>query len=430
MASRFDPLTALEGAFLGFPFKLAGERGEGGIRGPVHEYPDRDLPFFEKLGRSARRFDLSVYFVGPSADLQAALFDKLLWKGTAGPLILPGLRRETMLAQKWNYQKEAGRAQWVRFDLHFVEVGRNTYPAPSTSWPHALLDAALSARTAFGDALGEALSLVGLDGGPLGQEAVEDLIGRAQALGTVLNVAAQLAAGDAPSTALASAALLTLGYTRSLGPSSFDGWLATATFAAATVQLLGGWADALAGPSPDLLSRSRAIESMFVVYGEGASDSWYAPEALTPLELAGISNQGALSSGIRRVALAEIARQAASLDFASYDDAALLRGRLADAFDDEINLAGNATAPGGRSERARVALQHLRAATLQAISDAGADKARLVPYAVPRPRPALAMAQLFYGGDADVTGRAGELVARTGAIHPAFLPAKGERLSK
>ena len=39
-----------------------------------------------------------------------------------------------------------------------------------------------------------------------------------------------------------------------------------------------------------------------------------------------------------------------------------------------------------------------------------------------------ALAQLFYGDDPDVPGRAAELVARTGAIHPAFLPAKGERL--
>jgi len=423
--TRFDPLAALEGAFLGFPFKLAAERGEGAIRGPVHEYPDRDLPFFEKLGRSAKRFDLAVYFVGDGADLQADLFDRLLWKGTAGPLILPGFRRETMLAQRWSYRKEAGKGRWVQFDIHFVEAGRNAYPSPETSWPHTLLEAALEARTAFGAALGEALSLVGLDGGPLGQEAVEDLIGRAEMLGTVLNVAAQLAAGEAPSTALAAAAALTLDYTGSLGPA-----LETAVFAAATVSLLGNWADALAGPSPDRLSRSRAIEALFVVYGEGASDSWYAPAALTPLEQAEIANQGALSSGIRRVALAEIARQAASLDFASYDDAAGLRGRLADAFDDEINLAGDASAPGGRSERARVALQDLRAAALQAISAAGADKARLVPYDVPRPRPALALAQLFYGDAADVTDRARELVARTGAIHPAFLPARGERLSK
>jgi prophage DNA circulation protein len=141
------------------------------------------------------------------------------------------------------------------------------------------------------------------------------------------------------------------------------------------------------------------------------------------LQAAEVANQTAFSQGIRRGALAEVARQAASLDFATYDDAAQLRTRLADAFDDEINYS---TVPDG----AKAALQDLRSATLQAISAAGADKARLVPYAVPRPRPALALAQLFYGDDPDVPGRAAELVTRTGAVHPAFLPARGERLSK
>ena len=64
MPARFDPLSALEGSFRGFPFKIAHERGEGGRRGPLHEYPDRDEPFFEDLGRRAKRFELNVYFVG------------------------------------------------------------------------------------------------------------------------------------------------------------------------------------------------------------------------------------------------------------------------------------------------------------------------------------------------------------------------------
>src|SRR5262249_30560722 len=122
-------------------------------------------------------------------------------------------------------------------------------------------------------------------------------------------------------------------------------------------------------------------------------------------------------------ALAEIARQTASLTFTSYDEAVELRSRLADAFDDEIHFS---VLPDG----AKAKLQDLRTTTLQAISAAGADNARLVPYGVARPRTSLALAQLFYGDDADVPGRAAELVARTGAIHPAFMPARAERLSK
>src|SRR5947209_18137054 len=109
MPGRFNPLTALEGSFLGFPFKISRERGQGGRRGPLHEYPDRDVPYFEDLGRKAKEFDLAIYFLGDSADLQARLFDELLQKGREGPLVLPGLRRLRMKACSWSYERDAGK---------------------------------------------------------------------------------------------------------------------------------------------------------------------------------------------------------------------------------------------------------------------------------------------------------------------------------
>jgi hypothetical protein len=96
----------------------------------------------------------------------------------------------------------------------------------------------------------------------------------------------------------------------------------------------------------------------------------------------------------------------------------------------EGDIAGDPAAPGGRSDAARSALEDLRSTVLQAISVAGANKAKLVPYAVARPKPSRSLAQLFYGDDVDVVARAAELVARTGSIHPAFLPARAERLSQ
>lgn len=420
MPQRFNPLTALDASFLGVPFKVARERGEGGRRGPLHEYPDRDEPFFEDLGRRARRFELEAYFIGSTADLQATLFVSLLWQGKVGSLILPGLRRERVKAVSWAYDKDAARANWVACHLTFVEAGRNQYPAPSTSWSHTLIKAVDDALTAITDALGKALDTIGLT-----QEVLEDLVFGATALSTAMGVGASLGAGNLPSTALASAALLTGGYLTGLGPA-----LGALSFAAATTVLIVTWAQTLAGDSPNRAARMAVIEALWTVYASVPYGDALDPELLTATDEIIVANRGALEAAIRRVALAEIARQAAALQFASYDDAAALRSRMADAFDVEIGVAGNPLAPGGRDDGARAALQDLRSTTLQAISAAGADKARLVPYVVARPRPALALAQLFYGDSDDVPSRAAELVARTGAVHPAFLPARGERLSK
>jgi prophage DNA circulation protein len=414
MPGRFNPLTALEGSFLGFPFKIAREHGEGGRRGPVHEYPDRDEPYFEDLGRKAKLFELNIYFIGPTADLTADLFDALLWKGNSGSLILPRQRRERMKAQKWSYDREAGKGNWVQFQVTFVEVGRNAFPTATDSWPHKLIDAALAARTAFADAMDSGLSLAGLP-----PEATAVLAGSAGTLVAVLNASALVASGQAPSTALAAASLLTGGYAASWAGPSID----TSAFALATFGLLTSWADALAGDTPTNDSRSRAIDSLLGVYDTAASPYWYAPGTQTPLEAAEISNQAALSAGIRRATLVEAARLAASLEFASYDDAAALRDRFADSFDEEIDRAAG-------ESNVRGALVDLGSTTLTAISTAGADKAKLVSYRVAGPRPALALANFWYADDDDVPGRAAELRSRTGAIHPAFMPAEGERLSK
>lgn len=420
MVARFNPLTALEGSFKGQPFKVANERGEGGRRGPHHQYPDRDRPFFEDLGAEARRREFGIYFVGPLADLQARRFDDMLAKGGPGPLVLPGFRRETALAQKWDYRKVSGRGNWVEFSVTFIDPGSNAFPAASTSWPHALLSAVEDARTAFADVLGDALSF-----DLPGQEIVEDLMEGAGGLAGALDIAASLVAGEFPSTALASALSLTGEYRSSLLPS-----LDLAVFAVSTVGLVSSWARALAGPSPDPASRGRAVDALWNVYDRSVDDVEVLAEAAeTPLEVAVASNRGAFGAGVRRAILSEIGAQASGLSFASYDDAASLRERLADAFDAEIDTAGDPAAAGGRDDRARVALQDLRSTALQAISAAGANKARLVPYAVPLPRPARVLAQLFYGGASDIEARGRELASRTGAVHPAFLPASGERLS-
>ena len=413
MPGRFDPASALEGSFLGFGFFIAREGGEGGRRGPLHQYPDRDEPYHEDLGEEARKFDLSIYFIGATADDDANDFIELLREGRIGPLILPGLRRERMKAVKWKYDREVGKARWTQLNVNFVDPGRNEYPGAIESWPHLLVDAALLARTAFAAGLALRLAIENL-----GQEVREALADAVASLADALDSAAQTAAGLAPSTAIAESILLTGAYAAEFVAASID----TAALAVETFDLVAGWADSLAGSTPDNASRQRAISALFDVYDAATQPFWYAEGAQSPLQLAELANQAAYSAAVRRSALTEAARLTASLDFASYDDAAALRDRFADAFDNEVDAAAS-------EPEARSALVDLSATTLRAISEAGADKARLVPYKVAAVRPAFALSQLWYPADPDLPARARELRLRTGAVHPAFMPATGERLS-
>ena len=423
MPLRFNPLIALEGSFRGFPFLYSRERKPGGQRGPLHEYPERDTPFFEGLGRKAKQFDLTIYFLGvagdttgATADIQADGFEALLWGGKPGPLIL-GLKREQVWARSWDRERTADKAGWVQFQVTFVEAGRNQYPATTTSWPHTLLAKALAARTALGDALGAALAVAGL---PLG--VADDLVDAAQTLVVGLNIAAQLAGGGlAPSAAMAAASLLTAGFAGGL-PGDAGPALDALALAGSTVTLLSSWADAIAnaGDSQTNDDLARGIGALFTVYDQAAAIT--LPVASSRTQAAELANDTAWWAAIRRLALTEAARLASHLTFSSYDVAVALRTQFADAFDAEVNQTSVA-------DGTREVLADLQSTTLLTISTAGADKARLIPYQTPAPRTAIGLAQLFYPDDPDVASRAAELAARNGVVHPSFMPTQGERLS-
>ena len=50
-----------EASFKGVPFKVDETEGQFGRRNVLHQYPYRDLPFAEDLGREVRRFSVHAF---------------------------------------------------------------------------------------------------------------------------------------------------------------------------------------------------------------------------------------------------------------------------------------------------------------------------------------------------------------------------------
>lgn len=57
--SRLQPAS-----FRGVPFSVESDEGTFGRRVQTHEYPNRDKPYTEDLGRATRRFTISAYLIG------------------------------------------------------------------------------------------------------------------------------------------------------------------------------------------------------------------------------------------------------------------------------------------------------------------------------------------------------------------------------
>lgn len=110
-------------SFRGVEFHVEASGRAGGRRGIEFEYPKRDEPYFEDLGRRAKGWAVTGYVMGSDYKSRADALESALNAPDPGTLQHPTMR--TMRAVCMNFvrnerKEEGGRAV---FDMNFVEAG-------------------------------------------------------------------------------------------------------------------------------------------------------------------------------------------------------------------------------------------------------------------------------------------------------------------
>jgi prophage DNA circulation protein len=136
------------------PFGVTEEAGSAGRRGRVHEYPFRDTPYAEDLGRRARRYRISAFVLGDDADLQRDQLITACEEKGAGELVHPTLgtlqvQVDPDTAIEWVERWDQGRMIEVR--LAFVEPGELQFPTADSDTQAATQSAASDAHDATGN---------------------------------------------------------------------------------------------------------------------------------------------------------------------------------------------------------------------------------------------------------------------------------------
>ncbi|ASX25784.1 DNA circularization protein [Candidatus Williamhamiltonella defendens] len=150
-------------SFRGVPFQVEGEEGTFGRRVQTHEYPNRDKPYTEDLGRATRRFQISAYLVGE--DYLAAR-DRLIGAiETPGPgtLVHPYYGELSVCMEgdvRVSHSGREGRLCRIRFSV--VEAGTLSFPTADIATSQTLL----SSSAALNDRISDAFTHVGLKGLP------------------------------------------------------------------------------------------------------------------------------------------------------------------------------------------------------------------------------------------------------------------------
>ncbi|WP_191485377.1 DNA circularization protein [Pseudomonas sp. FEN] len=122
----------LPASFRGVPFWVDVAKTPVGQKGQLHEYPQRDQPFFEGLGQQAKIHDLTAFIVGADCLEQRDSLLKALEEGS-GELVHPWLGRMQVKVGACDMTQTRKDGGLVTFNLKF-------YPDEPLQFPKAVVN--------------------------------------------------------------------------------------------------------------------------------------------------------------------------------------------------------------------------------------------------------------------------------------------------
>lgn len=141
MAIRDNPPLWLQNfrqaSFRGVEFLIDNVDSQFGRRVVTHEYPQRDIPYSEDMGRKARRFNVTGYLVGGSYSLARDNLIAACEESGSGELIHPYQGILQVVCEGITIRERRQDGGYCELSLTFVEDGENVFPSaisnPSTA---------------------------------------------------------------------------------------------------------------------------------------------------------------------------------------------------------------------------------------------------------------------------------------------------------
>lgn len=367
-----DDLRA--GKFRDATFHIESHDASGGRRLAVHEYPLRDTPYPEDMGRATRKWAVTAYLLGADYMLSRDALVAALEAAGPGTLVHPYLGTLRVAVADFRFTESTREGGMARFSINFVEAADPARPDVLPDTRAAVESRAAATQDAAQIDFDTSFSV----GGP----------------GWVLDAAGDVI--DGAVGAIESALGLDHG-SAEVGAQ----WLAVPGAIAGQLYNAVARVQSLFTAPADRLAGLRQL------FGFGASKSYATPR--TPSRARVQSNERAVATLVRQAAVIEAARASADMAFASYDEALAVREELAEALDEVALTAPDAT---------YAAITDLRVAVVADIGARGADLARLLRVTPAATLPALVLAHQIHGD----ARRESDLVARNRVRHPGAVP--------
>lgn len=375
-------------SFRGVQFHVETNEFASGRRTARHEYPKRDRPFIEDMGRATREITFDAYVIGSEYLVDKNALIDALEKAGPGELVHPLYGRRTVQAGGFSVRETRTEGGMARFALSFSETGDSRFPAAVEDANDAVVSAAETADdTAEGSFL-ERFSVAGLP-----QWAVDKARDTVAQMGDTLSdvLAPIRSAGEAAST-------LNQDIIR-LQDEAEDLVRQPERLANVMRTIMGS----VVASDVDARTRSRSLRAFY---------DGFAPEpepTTTETRQAVERNRDALDGFAHQITSSAEASVAIEREYPTLDDAEQVRDGIADHLDEQAEHAPDTVFD---------ALTALRARLVRAIPPENSNLPRLVTIREHQTVPAVVLAYRLYE-DAD---RGAEIVSRNRVRHPSFVP--------
>lgn len=382
------------GSFRGVAFRSQANERSGGRRVQTHEFPQRDQPYGEDLGRRARGFNLEVFVAGADYMTQRDRLIDALEAAGAGQLVHPWDGPMSVTVPSFSVRDSTEDGGIAFFSIECVEAGQAvaTPVAPDT---YALVETSADAAIAAApERFEQRFDVAGY--ASFVEDAAVDLVDNAARAATLAGglqggAGQALRAFQAGLTLLPTSARVLVRSPLSLGQAIVG--LVTA------IGALGGGSTA----------RIAGLSSLVTTT---------APTVIgaTPARNRQRANGVAFADLVATAAAAELVRAIAAAPIASYQDAVVLRDASAELLEARIIAAADA----GDDDLAQTFAELLHVMVVD-VTARGGTLSRVYGYTPVRTEPALVIAARLYGPDGRMLDRAADIVSRNRLRHPGFV---------
>jgi prophage DNA circulation protein len=396
-------------SFRGVPFGVETGDLTIGRRGQTHEYPGRDIPYTEDLGRAARKVSIEAFLVGDDYMKRRDKLLAALERGGSGELVHPWHGRMKMdVDGECRVRHGIKEGRYCTITIGFIESGELVSPSATDAPSTQTLISADAARVA---ALTEFSSLFKVNGLPsfVLDDAFKSVTGTMNALengmrnlGVINDLALAALHGDLHK-------LLPNSY--SLANRVFSLFNKASSIVSGKSTQSGNWNN-----YPWNADTVNFYNTLTVTNATASFASVAASTATSPSEQQSDANKASVSVLVTGALLVQAAGMTASINLSVYDDAAQLRKQLLRALDAYCMRL--------QSDESFAAFSDLRSKVNLAITSQMRNAARLREYTPKETLPALVLAYDLY----EQPDRDAEIIARNKIRHPGFVPANPIRV--